>query len=175
MSAAVRAFARDHLVESAGADAVIARHGEWFATVAERFGTEHGADVSLPLSLLTPDEGDVLAALRSSMESGDPSTAYRILVALGTSWTHIGRPEVGEAAAIWLSGRSPSDGEEMWSGAVLRSCHERIGDPSSPIHRFADEAIAIAELVGDAESPRLLAPSNSTAGTSVVFDMAEQS
>ena len=108
------------------------------------------------------------------MESGDPSTAYRILVALGPSWTRIGRPEVGEAAATWLSGRSPSDGEEMWSAAVLRACCERAGDPFSPIHRFADEAIAIAELVGDAESPRFLTPSNSTAGTSVLFDMAEQ-
>lgn len=174
MSAAVRAFARDRLAESAGADAVIARHGAWFAAVAERFGAGHGADPALPLSLLAPDEGDVLAALRSSMESGDPSTAYRILVALGPSWTRIGRPEVGEAAATWLSGRSPSDGEEMWAAAVLRACCERAGDPFSPIHRFADEAIAIAELVGDAESPRFLTPSNSTAGTSVLFDMAEQ-
>ena len=172
MSASVRSFARDRLAEAAESTAVVVRHGTWFAAVAERFRSPRGDAVALPLSLLAPDEGDVLAALRASMSSDDPSTAYRILGALGAMWTSIGRPEIGEQAARWLSSRSPSDGEESWAATVLRSCHERAGDPDSPIHCFADEAVAIAELVGDVDSPRLLErPDGETAG-SVHTDMA---
>lgn len=131
--------------------------------------------MALPLSLLAPDEGDVLAALGASMGSDDPSTAYRILVALGATWSTIGRPEIGEQAAIWLTSRSPSDGEETWAAAVLRSCHERAGDPASPIHRFADEAVAIAELVGDVDSPLLLERPDDETAVSVHTDMAVRS
>ena len=172
MSASVRAFARDRLAESAEADAVIARHGAWFAAVAERFSSSTGDAGSLPLSLLAPDEGDVLAALRASMATDHPTTAYRILVALGATWSSIGRPEIGEQVALWLSSRSPSDGEEAWAAAVLRSCHERAGDPASPIHRFADEAVAIAQLVGDLDSPRLIETVDEQTAASVPSDMA---
>jgi predicted ATPase len=175
MSAAVRSFARDQLSCSAEFAAVTRRHGAWFAAVAERFGRDSNGDRALPLSLLAPDEGDVLAALRTSMESDDPIVAYRILVALGDTWSSIGRPETGEQVAAWLSGRSPSDGEEAWAAAVLRACHERASDPSSPIHQFTDEAIAIAELVGDTDSPRLLTATDTGAATSVRSDMAGSS
>jgi predicted ATPase/class 3 adenylate cyclase len=174
MSASVRSFARDRLSDSNGASVAIARHGQWFASVAERFSNATSTDEALPLSLLAPDEGDVLAALQASMASGDVATAYRILVALGATWSAIGRPEIGEQVATWLSGRAPSDGEEVWAAAVLRACHDRAGDPASPIHQFADEAIAIAELVGDTESPRLLDPTDEPTVTSVGSDMAEQ-
>jgi hypothetical protein len=170
MSAAVRTFARDMLAASGDVDAT-RRHGLWFAALAERFSAAPGSPEPLPLSLLAPDEGDVLAALQTSVESDSPVVAYRILVALGATWSAIGRPEIGEQVAIWLSTRSPSDGEEMWAAAVARSCHERAGDPDSPIHRYADEALAIAELVGDLESPRLLAATATTA-RSVRDDMA---
>ena len=172
MSASVRSFARDRLAQAAESTAVVIRHGEWFAAVAERFRSSRGDVAALPLSLLAPDEGDVLAALRASMDSDHPSTAYRILVALGAMWSSIGRPEIGEQAADWLSSRTPSDGEETWAAAVLRSCHERAGDPTSPIHRFADEAVAIAELVGDVDSPRLLERSDGETAVSVHTDMA---
>ena len=174
MSAAVRAFARDRLAASTESGSVTARHGEWFAGVAERFGDSSGGGGALPLSLLVPDEGDVIAALHSSMNATDPSAAYRILVALGASWSAIGRPEVGEQAATWLATRSPSDGEEMWAGAVARACVERAGDPISPIHQYADEALAIAELVGDVESARLLTAPEMSTVTSVGSDMADR-
>lgn len=170
MSAAVRKFAHDLLHQSDDAAAVISRHGEWFAMVAERFGAQPDADEALPMSLLAPDEADVLAALDASMGSEPPTIAYRILVALGASWSSIGRPEVGQRVAQWLSTRSPGDGEEMWAAAVARACAERSDDPASPIHRFADEALAIAELVGDDVSPRHLAGS----APSVAGDMAER-
>jgi len=173
MSAAVRSFARDRLAESAQSNAVINRHGRWFAGVAERFSNATSVDEALPLSLLAPDEGDVLAALRFSMASDDVAVAYRILVALGATWSAIGRPEIGEQVATWLSGRSPSDGEEAWAAAVLRACRERASDPASPIHQFTDEAIAIAELVGDIESRRLLS-TNAPTATSVGSDMAKE-
>ena len=171
MSVAVRAFARDALAASADVDATNARHGAWFAAIAERFSAASGSPEPLPLSLLAPDEGDVLAALQTSMRSDTPLVAYRILVALGATWSSIGRPEIGDQVANWLSTRSPSDGEEMWAAAVARSCHERAHHPESPIHQFAEEALAIAELVGDHESPRLLAAAAETA-RSVPDDMA---
>jgi predicted ATPase/class 3 adenylate cyclase len=179
MSAAVRAFARERLLASADVDAVTVRHGEWFAAVAERFGDGLGVDHELPMSLLAPDEGDVLAALDASIESDRPTIAYRILVALGAKWSSIGRPEVGERAAMWLSTRSPSDGEEMWAAAVARACFERSSDPDSPIHRFAEEAMAISELVGDVQSPRFLIGGHEVAGEvgtarSVGGDMADR-
>ena len=179
VSVAVRAFARERLLASGDVDAVTARHGEWFAAVAERFGDQLGVDQELPMSLLAPDEGDVLAALDASIESGRPAIAYRILVALGAKWGSIGLPEVGEQAANWLSTRSPSDGEEMWAAAVARACFERSGDPDSPIHQFAEEAVAIAELVGDDESTRWLSEAQQMAdeaGTarSVRGDMADR-
>ena len=93
-----------------------------------------------------------------------PSVAYRILVALGDKWSSIGRPEIGEQVAAWLSTRSPSDGEEMWAAAVVRACFERSSDPGSPIHQFADEALAIAELVGDGESSRFLSRHDDAVG-----------
>jgi predicted ATPase/class 3 adenylate cyclase len=170
MSAPVRKFAHDLLRESDDAAAVTMRHGAWFAAVAERFGAEPGTDEALPMSLLAPDEADVLAALDASMGSEPPTIAYRILVALGATWSSIGHPEVGQRVAHWLSTRSPGDGEEMWAAAVARACAERSDDPTSPIHRFADEALAIAELVGDVVSPRYLAG----AAPSVVGDMAER-
>ncbi len=135
-------------------------------------GVPHDEADSLPLSLVAADEGDVLAALRASMGSDHPSAAYRILLALGSTWSSIGRPEIGEQAAVWLSTRSPSDGEETWAAAVLRSCRERASDPASPIHRFADEAVAIAELVGDVDSPRLLERLDDETAPSVPSDMA---
>ena len=177
VSAAVRAFARELLLTSADVDEVTRRHGEWFAAVAERFGDNVGVDQELPMSLLAPDEGDVLAALDASIESDPPTIAYRILVALGAKWSSIGRPEVGERVAAWLSTRSPSDGEEMWAAAVARACFERSNDAGSPIHQFADEALAIAELVGDGESPRFVFGAHHGAGVdgtarSVQGDMA---
>ena len=39
MSAAVRSFARDRLAQAAELDAVVIRHGAWFAAVAEQFGS----------------------------------------------------------------------------------------------------------------------------------------
>jgi predicted ATPase/class 3 adenylate cyclase len=171
MSAAVRAFARDRLSESNDRDTVTTRHGSWFAGVAERFGTESiggrdGTGAALPISLLAPDEGDVVAALHASMASDDPTVAYRILIALGATWSSIGRPDIGEQAARWLCTRSPGDGEELWAAAVARSCQERSGDPGSPIHPFADEALAIAELVGDEVTRRVFADLRTQPGRS---------
>ena len=54
MSVAVRAFARERLLASGDVDAVTARHGEWFAAVAERFGLigANGAGKSTLIKIL---------------------------------------------------------------------------------------------------------------------------
>ena len=128
-----------------------ARHGAWFAELAERFD-----DQTMPLSLLAPDEADVLAALEASMTGDDPSIALRILATLGAQWRNLGYPDVADRAAAWLCTRTPSDGEERWAAAVARLCRAQSGDPGAAIHAFADEALAIAELAGDRRTVEVL-------------------
>jgi predicted ATPase len=146
---AIRAFARERLADPADLGGTTVRHGAWFAAVAERFAE---AGTALPRSLLAPDLADVLAALDASMHSSDPSVAYRILIALGAQWHDLGQSDVADRAAAWLCARTPSDGEERWAAAVARLCADRAGDRDCPIHAYADEARAIAEIVDDATS-----------------------
>ena len=146
---AIRTFARERLADSADLAGVTVRHGAWFAAVAERFAE---AGSAMPQSLLAPDLADVLAALDASMQSSDSTVAYRILIALGAQWRNLGQFDVGDRAATWLCARTPSDGEERWAAAVARHCANHAGDRDCPIHAYADEARAIAEIVGDATS-----------------------
>ncbi len=151
MAPAIRAFAEERLAESDDVGGASARHGAWFAALAERFD-----DQTMPLSLLAPDETDVLAALEASMAGDDPSVALRILATLGAQWRHLGYPEIADRAAAWLCTRTPSDGEERWAAAVARLGLAQSGDPDAAIHLFADEALAIAELSGDERTVELL-------------------
>ena len=151
MAPAIRAFAEERLADSDDLIGASARHGAWFATLAERFD-----DQTMPLSLLAPDEADVLAALEASMAGDDPSVALRILATLGAQWRNLGYPEVADRAAAWLCTRTPSDGEERWAAAVARLCLAQSGDPGAAIHAFADEALAIAELAGDERTVEVL-------------------
>ena len=142
-----------------------ARHGAWFAALVEQFD-----DQTMPLSLLAPDEADVIAALDASMAGDDPSVALRILAMLGAHWRNLGYPEVADRAAAWVCTRTPSEGEERWAAAVARLCLAHSGDPDAAIHAFADEALPIAELAGDERTVEPLAPcpdhlAPATAGT----------
>jgi predicted ATPase len=152
MSPAIRAFAHDRLVDSTDLAGATSRHGDWFAAVAERYGDGS----AIPVSLLAPDEADVVAALETSMRSGDPAVAYRILVAVGTMLRPMGHADLADRAARWVCGRSPGDGEEQWAATVARLCFDQASNPEAPIRAFADEARAIAELVGDEVSPGYL-------------------
>jgi len=169
---AIRAFARDRLADSVDRAGALARHGSWFAAVAERFSD---AGSAMPVSLLAPDQPDVLAALETSMHSSDPTVAYRVLVALGAEMTNLGHPDVVDRAAAWLCSRTPSDGEERWAAAVARLCFDQAEDRTADIHGFADEARAIAEMVDDPRSMTFIDRSErqvvATAGT-VLSDMA---
>lgn len=151
MPPAIRLFAGERLAESADVTSVVERHGAWFAAIAERFD-----DPTMPVSLLAPDEADVLAALETSMSGDDPSVALRILAALGAHWRELGYPEVADRAAAWLCTRSPSDGEERWAAAVARLCLAHSMDPAAGIHAFAEEALAVAQLAGDERTAALL-------------------
>ena len=150
---AIRQFAHERLLGSPDLNGAVARHGEWFANVAERFA---GAGEAMPVSLLAPDESDVLAALDASMQSADPSVAYRIIAGIGPSWSVLDHHEVLDTVTTWVCGRSPSDGEEQWAAAVARLCFVHAQRPDSPIHALADEARAVAEVVHDDDSPQFL-------------------
>ncbi|MGB0114189.1 MAG: AAA family ATPase [Ilumatobacteraceae bacterium] len=164
MSEPIREFARDRLADSAEHAGAVERHGAWFAASAERFATPS----DLPLSLLAPDQADVVEALDASMRGREPAVAYRILVAVGVELRGLGQGDVADRAATWITTRSPSDGEELWASVVARLCLDQADRPEAAVHAFADEARAIAELAGDTLSPALL---DRAAGT-VHEDMA---
>lgn len=145
LPSAIRLMAAERLEGSTDRPGAIARHTEWFAELATNFAR---AGLAMPDSLLGPDEADMFRALESAMTIGPTSAAYRILIGLGPRWHRLDR-ETAEAASAWVAGRSPSDGEENWAGAVSRLCYAFAGQPDQPIHAFADEARAIAELTGD--------------------------
>ncbi len=168
---AIRQFAHARLLDSPDCAGTVSRHGEWFAGVAERFAA---AGDAMPVSLLAPDEADLLAALDASMHSADPAVAYRIIGGIGPGWALLDHPDVLDAATRWLCGRSPSDGEGLWAAAVSRLCFVHADRPDSPVHGLADEARAVAELVHDEVSPTFLdaaARAMGAAGT-VPHDMA---
>ena len=151
LAPSIREFAHERLAASTDAARATARHGIWFAELAEQFGA---AGLANPASLLVPDKLDVLGALETSMASDDVSVAYRILIGLGAWWHLLDQADTVDAAAHWICGRSPSDGEERWAAAVARLSYALAAKPGAPVHEFADEARAIAELTGDRISPR---------------------
>lgn len=153
MVPAIRQFAIERHTSADDLAATVERHGNWFAGVAERFTGQ--ADV-LPASLLAPDEADVFAALDTAMHSIDPEVAYRIIVGLGDHWGQVDRQDVVGGIGQWLSSRSPSDSEQRWAAAVARMSLVLADRPASPIHALAEEALAVAEIVHDLESPEYL-------------------
>lgn len=150
---AVRQFAHARLVTSPDFAATVAHHGEWFAAVAERFAA---AGQAMPVSLLAPDEADLMAALEAAMGTFDPSVAYRIIGGIGVSWSSVDHHEMLARVTAWVSGRSPSDGEERWAAAVARLCFVHALQGDNIIHTFADEARAIAEIAHDDDSQLVL-------------------
>jgi len=172
MPPSIRQFAEQRLNTASDRAATVTRHGHWFAGVAERFT---GQGSVLPASLLAPDEADVLAALETSMHDSDPAIAYRIIIGLGDHWAALDRPDTVRTVGHWLSERSPSDGEPQWTAAVSRLSLALVNQPDAPIHRLAEEAVAVAEMVHDDVSPTYLARVaeilRATGGT-VASDMA---
>ncbi len=149
----IRRFAHDRLVESADRGAVVRRHGSWFAAVAERFAA---TDDDMPVSLLAPDEPDVIAALAAAIADDEHTVAHRIIGSLGNRWSLADHEEMLTDAADWLTGRSPADGEEQWAAAVARLCAAFAERTDAGIHGLAEEARAVAEVVHDDTSARLL-------------------
>lgn len=153
LAPSIRRFAHDRLAESSDRDAATRLHGAWFAAVAERFAA---ADDDMPVSLLAPDEPDVIAALSTAIADDEHSVAHRIIGSLGNRWSLVDHEEMLADAADWLSGRSPADGEEQWAAAVARLCAAFAEQPDLSIHMVAEEARAVAEVVHDDTSARLL-------------------
>ena len=173
MSTEIRAFAHARLVESDDLAATTERHGDWYASVAERFGAG-GAD--MPDSMLALDLADLISALESAMAGRDPAVAYRIIIGIGSRLPALGQRESLEIAARWLADRTPSDGEDRWAAAIARTSVALADRPDEAIHAFVPEALAIAELARDDETASLLREPTTTAtsGTdrSVTADMA---
>ena len=173
MSTEIRAFAHARLLESGDLAATTERHGDWYATVAERFGAG-GAD--MPDSMLALDLADLVSALEAAMVGRDPTVAYRIIVGIGPRLSALGRRDALDAAADWLIGRSPSDGEDRWAAAIACTAAALADRPDDPIHAFVPEALAIAELGRDDETATVLRALHTHAtdetGRTVATDMA---
>jgi len=147
-SPSIRSFAASRFAAAEAAErrVVTERHADWFADLAEGFAV---ADPALPLSLLAPDEADVVAALRHSLAVDDVDRAYRLLGSAGAVLGHPSHLDTVESAARWVAARPPSDGEQRWSAAVAAVSSVFADHPEHPIHSLGDEALAIAEIGGD--------------------------
>ena len=153
LSREIREFAQGLLADSDDDGATTARHGDWFADVAERFG-DGGSE--MPDSMIEPDLPDVLAALDAAMERDLPTAAYRIIVGIGARLGALGHAERLDAAATWLAGRSPSDGEDRWAAAVASLTTALADRPDHVLHTYTAEALAVAELGRDEPTAQML-------------------
>ncbi len=153
MSPEIRSFAHELLISGDDLQATTARHGDWYATVAERFGAG-GSD--MPDSMLGPDLADLMSALDASMAGPDPAVAYRIIRGIGGRLAALGHHAHLVTAATWLTGRSPSDGEDRWAAAIACLATALRDRPDHPIHALVPEALAISELCRDDETATLL-------------------
>ena len=88
MSTEIRALVHARLIESDDLAATTERHGDWYATVAERFGAG-GAD--MPDSMLALDLADLISALDAAMAGRDPTVAYRIIIGIGGRLSALGQ------------------------------------------------------------------------------------
>lgn len=168
MPTAVRDFANDQLTATGERADTMRRFAEWFAAVAERFDAEESA---MPSSLLELDEADLVESLDWALSVDDAATALHLIVGLAVRPPLTRRPGLLLRSSNWIAERSPSDGELRWAGAVARLSWALDTYPDAAVHRYRDEARAIAELGGDDRTAALLATTDST-GRTVPRDMA---
>jgi predicted ATPase len=168
MPGSVRDFANGELTASGEREATMQRYAGWFASVAERFDADES---SMPSSLLELDEADLVESLDWALSTDDTSTALRLLVGLAVRPPLTRRPGLLLRASTWIAGRSPSDGEQQWAGAVARLSWALHSSPEAAVHRFRDEALAIAELGGDDRTAHFLTSADPT-GRTDARDMA---
>ncbi|MEA2514462.1 MAG: hypothetical protein QOJ59_3949, partial [Thermomicrobiales bacterium] len=97
----VREFARDRLEASGEAEAVRARHADYFADRAEAIAPllERRSDVVDSVARVDADLDNLRAGLAWASERDDTTTFLRLAVALQSHWTMRGRAAEGRA---WL-------------------------------------------------------------------------
>jgi len=97
----VREYARLKLIESGEAEELGRRHRDWYLALAERAGPHlTGPEQDTWLRRLDEDLPNLRAALRWSLEHGDPEAQLRLASALGQFWARCGRLSEGRT---WLA------------------------------------------------------------------------
>jgi predicted ATPase len=97
----VREYARLKLIESGEAEELGRRHRDWYLALAERAGPHlTGPEQDAWFRRLEENLPNLRAALRWSLEHGDPEAELRLASALGQFWARCGRLSEGRT---WLA------------------------------------------------------------------------
>jgi predicted ATPase len=148
----IREFAAERLVERGEADEIRRRHATWFTELVERAAPHlTGTDRARWLDLVDHDHDNVRAALIWAVESGDTSTAMRILWASWRFWQAraflteglmhakavLAMPTHGVDPVLVVRGHEAAGGLAYWRGD-FEACKAEYG-----------EALELARAIGD--------------------------
>jgi predicted ATPase len=152
----IRAYASELLTRSGEADAVAARHRDWYLVLAEATAAElRGPKQQHCLALLQREQGNLRAALAWSVEQGDAETAIRLGMALWQSWEMRGQLAEGRS---WFERLVPlSDGAPLRAQVNVRNVlgmFVRMAGEYDHALRLFDEALRYAR---EDDSPRAIA------------------
>jgi len=96
----IREYARERLAESGEAEERARRHADWTVALVERAEPELRTREQLRwLTALRTEAGNVTAALRRAIDTGDAETAYRLVAAMFWAWLIRG---AGEESMAWV-------------------------------------------------------------------------
>ena len=143
----LREYALERLGASGELEDARARHGAWFANLAECLDAESGTgDHASAVARLADDYPNLRVAIERARESRDSELLLRLATALWSFWSTRGYVAEGQRAledALELSGRRPAR-------TLLGLCSLRVFSGSSDgLLDDVDEVLRAAEELGD--------------------------
>ncbi len=143
----LREYALERLGASGELEDARARHGAWFANLAECLDAESGTgDHAAAVARLADDYPNLRVAIERARESRDSELLLRLATALWSFWSTRGYVAEGQRAledALELSGRRPAR-------TLLGLCSLRVFSGSSDgLLDDVDEVLRAAEELGD--------------------------
>ncbi|MCF7551290.1 BTAD domain-containing putative transcriptional regulator [Pseudonocardia sp. WMMC193] len=150
----IREYARERLRASGEEAATRARHAAWAVALVERAEPElRGRDQLRWLGVLRAEAGDITAALRRAVDTGDAPTAYRLVAGMYWAWLVRGATEESMA---WVQAVGELPDADVPPDVLARVIAFR-GVQALGRGRMAD-AFALAErattLAADVSPPR---------------------
>ncbi|HEY3522310.1 MAG TPA: tetratricopeptide repeat protein [Candidatus Limnocylindrales bacterium] len=149
----IREYARDRLIESGEAEAILRRHRDWFLALVEKAAPEffRGVESATWLERLDREHDNLRAALQWSTDEVDEApTALQLAAGLWRFWEIRGHIAEGRS---WLErALAATDGEisarraDAYTGAGILAFMQ--GDHEAA-HGFHEQSLALHRRVGD--------------------------